>query len=247
MWDFLKALVCGDLQNQITRLEAQVSDMEVVISNLEVMVSQKQDLIETYRGHLDIKETLISQLRNDIEDLADDLENANQQTAILKEALVKAIVPPDISAYLDPRVVLRAWDHPEIMRADPDTHKMIYDVEIMDDEYYAFTKENWLQLLEPIKTEVRRVLGGLSIPMTDCDNFAELTSAICHVAFFQAGLDRHGAVFIGEMSGVHAYNGFIDTDGTAWIYDPMKSVDPLIGELGETTGNYKTTDINFSG
>ena len=46
---------------------------------------------------------------------------------------------------------------------------------------------------------------------------------------------------------MHAYNGFIDTDGKAWIYDTMFD-NSLIGELGSTPeGLYKTTDIIFAG
>ncbi len=248
MWDFLKAIFCADLPNQIVLLEADIKDLNKVmelrddtITELELTITEKRAEISTLYGTVDA-------LTIDLEDMQDDLENKLNRIVSIEAALAKAIVPPDVSAFIEPRVIVEPFLHPEIGRVDPETHRMIYDIVVSDLEYYGFTKENWLQLLGLVKTEVRRILGGPSIPMTDCDNFAELTSAICHAAFIQAGLDKHGAIFIASMSGVHTYNGFIDNEGEAWIYDAMKSQNPLIGILGDTPDIlYRTTDIIFIG
>lgn len=247
MWDFLRSIFCGDLQRQIEALESEVDRLsrELRLCS-ETLQDATEELAEKTVQITNLNGT-INTLQGEIDSLESDIDQYVIRINALEEGLAKAVTIPDVSAFLEPRQVVKPFEHPELGRVDPDTHKMIYDLEVSDIEYYAFTKENWLQLLDLVKQEVKRVLGTSSIPMTDCDNYSELTSTICHKAFIDAGLDRHGAVFVAHKEGVHAYNGFIDTDGKVWIYDSMM-LNSLIGELGSTPENlYKTTDIWFSG
>ncbi len=237
---------CSKWKKKVTQFEGLITELRNTISQKQYEIDKKIEQLRSSHGVISALHSVKQTLTLELSQATIETEELKTKIKTLESALYESINVPDVSPYVEPRGIVEPYEHPEIGRVE--NRKQVYDVEIRELEYHTFTKENWLSMLELVKTEVRRVLGTPSIPMSDCDNYTELTSAILHVAFLKAGLDIQGGICNLEMSGKHVYNGFIEKDtDTVWVYDSMKSVDPLIGVLGETTGLYVTTDIIFSG
>lgn len=225
------------LDEEIEELKAEVVDYKekAHVANL--------NLLEYIASCIEEKQKLQKQIDEAVEDASYFEDQAN----LFAKALAEAITIPDISAYIDTRRIVEPFLHPQLGAVNPVTHKMVYDLEVNDLKYYAFPLNRWLQILDPIRAEVKRILKPFVSEITDCDNWAGTMARITHHAIRKAGLDLQGAFFFAWSEGVHAYNGFVDADNKVWIYDPMFD-DSLIGELCSTPKPmYDTTDIWFTG
>lgn len=185
-------------------------------------------------------------LEEKVKDLTEDGEYYKGQSEALKEMLAASISIPDISVLLEGAAwgIVEPYQHPELGRVH--NRKMVYDLEGGDLQYETWPKNVWLSLIEAIQPEVKRVLGKPKFPVNDCENFAATMVNFMAHAFRKAGLSRQGAVFI-AWGYKHAYCGFVDLEGRAWIFDPMLD-NYMVGELGQPLGEmYVTKDIWFQG
>jgi hypothetical protein len=122
---------------------------------------------------------------------------------------------------------------------------MVYDLEVGDLQYVTWSKDVWLAIIDMMRPFVKEIHGRSEVPINDCENFAASMANFTAHAFRNADLDMQGALFI-AWSYKHAYNGFVDLEGKAWIFDPMQT-DYMIGELGQNLGEmYETKMIWFT-
>jgi len=154
----------------------------------------------------------------------------------LAKALANSVVLPDTENFLVYVGEINPWK----------TIRKIgqYDVVTADKTYYTLAQDSWIKILSSIQSEVEKVLPKWRTNISDCDDYALLMASFVVATFAKSYLDKQVAFAI-AWSNNHAYNLFITTEGTCEIYEPQSNV--IVGQLGKTTGIYKTEKIWFMG
>ena len=163
------------------------------------------------------------------------LENQRLETrvALLSDALVANASIPPAEGFTKIADAKRICPH-------NDSLLKLYQNSIADMYYYAFPKQQWINLLTPIQRMVNTLIGGWVEEISDCDDYALIMSAYIALSFIKANYTYQGAFMI-LWSRSHAYNGFIDSDGNIWVYEPQN--DRIMGKLGETPVPYDTKKV----
>lgn len=243
--NFWENLFCGRLKTENEQLKIALADKDTSLAEAQEKIKTLEEDVKTLTSDYAELQDELGEALVKIKDLEADVAWYVNRVKGLEEALAASITIPDIAGLLDDTSgIVEPYQHPELGRVDSVTKKMIYDLEVGDLQYLTWSKDVWLAVIELIRPEVKKVLGIVKPEISDCENWAATMSNFIAHAFRNAGLDKQGAVFI-AWSRKHAYNGFVDLDGKAWIFDPMFT-EYLIGELGSTPEPmYKTTDIWF--
>ena len=179
----------------------------------------------------------IDKLKNENKKLQEDLDYFKHRTDLLLQALGESIQIPDISEYIKEKTLIKPYE----LDAFKD-----YDLLCADYEYYAFPRKAWIEILNLIHQQVKKILGSWRKEIANCDNWALVTCTMVYLAFDKAGLDRQGAISI-AWSRTHAYNNYIPSDDLrTWLYEPQGNTH--VGILSkDAVETYKTWGIWFMG
>jgi len=138
---FLKSIFCGGLVRQVETLEAEVDTLR---ENINI-------LSKNYVRCLSDKSEIIMNCSKDTQYLA-------LRVLELTQILASAIALPELPLSgkyetIQPHKLPELYD---------------YDMVMADLTYYAFPKDVWLSILQPIQAEVKKILGVWMIDINDC-------------------------------------------------------------------------------
>lgn len=117
-----------------------------------------------------------------------------------------------------------------------------YNLVKADAYYYAFSLEDWKNILTAIYEQKQKIIDVWIREISDCDDHALIMAGLVASTFSKTNLEYQGAFAI-AWSNSHAYNLFITDDNQTYVYEPNGGV--IQGELGETDAPYDTKMIWF--
>lgn len=114
-------------------------------------------------------------------------------------------------------------------------HKIIsgYDMVIADAEYHTYTVEDWTTIMYRLHKHFGNKVT-YKTNVSDCDDFALLYASTVAYSAYRAGLSNQPAFAI-AWSNTHAFNLFIASNNTVWLYEPQNG--NIIGLLGSLNGD----------
>jgi len=173
------------------------------------------------------------ELEGRVDKLAEDVEWFSRRVRDLTLALSETVKIPNISPFIKDRV-----------KVEPYRHIKGFNLLCADRVYYALPAEAWRKILTLVHAEVKKILHVWKTRISDCDDWALLTVALCAAAFAKAGLDLQGALSI-VWSRTHAFNAYTTVDFKTYVYEPQ--TDRTVGVLGETAKPYDSDKVWFPG
>lgn len=179
----------------------------------------------------------IEELECNYGELIKHLNLAETRATALAQALVKNLIVPPANTFTKPADAKRYYPFLDVSLDK-------YASSIADAEYYSFPKHQWIELLKPINRTVRETLGEWVINIKDCDDFALVMNGYVAISFIKGGFDKQGA-FMTLWSKSHAYNGFVDSLGIIWVYEPQNN--KIIGKLTDVPTPYDTEKVWIPG
>lgn len=231
--DWLKSFICPE----ISLLMEEVDEWRKSYEKLSHKIKEYKSTIDKLNNEIANLNTEIDKLKNENKKLQEDLNYFKHRTDLLLQALGESIQIPDISEYVKEKTLIKPYE----LDAFKD-----YDLLCADYEYYAFPRKAWIEILNLIHQQVKKILGSWRKEIANCDNWALVTCTIAYLAFDKAGLDRQGAISI-AWSRTHAYNNYIPSDDLrTWLYEPQSNTH--VGILSkDAVETYKTWGIWFMG
>jgi len=229
--NWLERRFCKRLSSRIEELQEENAALRRFLGKLEESVKEFDDKLQRC---IDRRR----ELRDEVKKLKKSVAWFEDRMKTLEKALEDAMVIPELDVDESDLAVYRFEDKTF----------MGYDLRLADWEYYQLPYDAWIELLAAVQREVGESLTKWRVNVSDCDDWAYVMGATVVQAFVKAGLERQGAFMIlWDMTGEqkHAYNGFMDTDGQVWVYEPQNGT--VVGKLGETSGAYETDWIWFPG
>lgn len=160
-------------------------------------------------------------------------EHYKDEAEAFAELLHKAIQFPLFPEYVDEGQAVCPWNYAPLSP---------YLKESWDWEYHALPFEAWSVILPNIYTAIKATLGSWQVDIFDCDDFACVFHSLVCLVSRDSGFEKQLA-FALARSHTHAYNIFVDTDGTTWVFEPQTG--QAIGKLGETSVPHDTIRIYF--
>lgn len=221
-----------------TRLSSRIKELQEENAALRGWLGKSEESAKELDEKLQRCIEKRKELRAEIKKQENDAAWFKDRLKTLEKALEDAMVIPEFDVDESELVVYR-FEGKVFMG---------YDLRAADLEYYQLPYDAWIELLAEVQREVGKSLTKWRVNVSDCDDWAYVMGATVVQAFVKAGLDRQGAFMIlWDMTGEqkHAYNGFMDTDGQVWVYEPQNGT--VVGKLGETSGAYETDWIWFPG
>lgn len=210
LWNLLFPDRCGDLRAEVESLKLDLSRLESEIGGL----MEEADECEADLIGMEAK------------------AKAAETSAIrLQEMLDRSIRPPAILFTL-----LGSMREVDPWKMTQEQWKGVQPLHISDDIYLAYSESDWMMILDPVRAEVKRVLGFPKAEVNDCDNWSNAMIFLVQEVFRRGGQRRQGA-FMKLASKAHSYCGFMMPDMSIRVYDPMNG--KVVGWLGETgTGGF---------
>jgi len=219
-------------------LSSKIKVLQEENAALRRFLGKSEETVEELTGKLQRCIDKRKELRTEIKRLEKSAAWFEARMKTLEKALEDAMVIPELSVDESELAVYRFEG--KIFAG--------YDLRVADLEYYQLPYDAWIELLASVQREVGESLSKWRANVSDCDDWAYVMGATVVQAFVKAGLDKQGAFMIlWDMTGAqkHAYNGFMDTDGQVWVYEPQDGT--VVGKLGETSGAYETDWVWFPG
>jgi len=217
---FLGGLVVVVRQILIRDCTKKVVTLEKALAS---MTTKRDILSRNYQNLLKEKLDLVKNCDSDKLYLSEQITQLTSQ-------LADALTLPNITLYTENPTVFDPWK--EGLPVD--------DSVIADLEYYVYSKEDWLKILELVQPNVKAVLVRWRREISDCDTFALLMAGLVAGCFAKADLSRQGA-FMVAWSRTHAYNVYRDSDGVFWVYEPQNN--KTICKLGDAEDPYVTRKL----
>lgn len=204
---FFENLFCGAKINEINRLKTKVTQL----------TEDKEVLTRNYLNKLTEYNDVVQACTSDKLEL---LQQVRDLTALLSSR----IELPDISEYVSSPVVY-----------EPFNESLPIPLGIIADEYYyAFTLQQWKDILTEIQDTTKEVLTNWKPDISDCDDWALVLNGFSVTAFVKARLSKQGALLFARSQS-HAYNVFVAYTGdgfTPYVYEPQTN--RVVGKLVET-------------
>ena len=176
---------------------------------------------ENYNLKIQLKSKIeaLEQLQQKYEE---DTKYYEDRIRTLNNLLLKSIQMPDLSEYKG-----------KVKKIDPRDYIKIPNSQFADFNYYALDYQSWKEVLTKIQSTFKAVWSS---EVFDCDDFALLASAMLAYSVYKSGFDLQLAFGI-AWSLSHAFNIFIDSGGTTWIYEPQ--TDSVVGRIGSCQPPYE--------
>jgi len=205
---------------------------------LDAKIKRMEELeleVTTARKEVKDRDELIKAWRQDYQDLKKELTSSQNLAKFYKSLWESGLHIPNIKNYINNQLVYNPWS---------DQQYQGYQMTIVDEEYYTYSKDTWTKILERIQDEVKDDVPRWISEISDCDNYADVMSTAVQLAFIKAKKKRQGAFGIAHST-THAYNFFVDHQNNVWIYEPQDG--SIRGLLIDDDPPYNTRKILFIG
>jgi hydrogenase maturation factor len=211
----------AELKKELDAKEKRIKELEIEVAAAKKEVKDKEELIKAWK--------------QDYRDLKKELKKAENYSKFYKKLWESGLHIPNIKNYIKNHKVYDPW-------TDQQYHG--FQMTIVDEEYYTYSKNTWTTILERIQEEVKDDVPRWISEISDCDNYADVMSTAVQLAFIKAKKKRQGAFGI-VHSTTHAYNFFVDHQNNIWIYEPQDG--SLRGLLSDDDPPYNTRKLLFIG
>lgn len=201
-----------EIKAELKEAKKTITDLEGKLELHREATNKMADELLEWHGKADNEHFMVLRLEKQVDDLSKALSNRFKMpdfSEILKNVQMTIVDPPNEKPYNDKFLAFQ------------------YNIETQDDDYYAFPKQTWMDILTTVYPLVKKALRYAS-NVSDCENWAQVTGAFTAIGISKAGLNKQGALAIGISRG-HAYNVFMTPDKHVWIWEPQNA--SLLGEI----------------
>lgn len=211
----------AELKRELDAKEKRIKELKIEVAAAKKEVKDKEELIKAWK--------------QDYRDLKKELKRAENYSKFYKKLWESGLHIPNIKNYIKNHKVYDPWN-------DQQYHG--FQMTIVDEEYYIYSKNTWTIILARIQEEVKDDVPRWISEISDCDNYADVMSTAVQLAFIKAKKKRQGAFGIAHST-THAYNFFVDHQNNIWIYEPQDG--SLKELLGDNDPPYNTRKLLFIG